>query len=130
MPYTTDFKVLVPNMIRLGDTPQEIQGVTYVGHTWQLDFELPSSICIKEHAILQCKTLHNQMNNKRLYVNTRWLRNILEPRSGHRRDWVFESAVVPKGWLEPGENSILIGYSNNRFESFILDDLVLWYKIL
>jgi hypothetical protein len=129
MPHSTDFKVLIPKMIRLGETPHAIPGVTFVGHTCQLDFVLPASLVEDEYALLQCKSLHNQVSNKRLYLNTRWLKNILEPRSGRRRDWVFESTVVPPGWLEPGENSILIGYSNSNYESFILDDLVLWYKI-
>lgn len=40
----------------------------------------------------------------------------------------MDIAIVPKGWLKPGENNIHIGYSDERYDDFIVDNLVLWYK--
>jgi hypothetical protein len=41
----------------------------------------------------------------------------------------MDIAIVPKGWLKPGENNIHIGYADERYDDFIVDNLVLWYKI-
>jgi hypothetical protein len=41
----------------------------------------------------------------------------------------MDIAVVPKGWLKPGENIIHIGYADDRYDDFIVDNIVLWFKI-
>ena len=42
---------------------------------------------------------------------------------------MLDLAIVPKGWLRPGDNNIHIGYADERYDDFIVDNLVLWYKI-
>ncbi len=41
----------------------------------------------------------------------------------------MDIAIVPKGWLKPGENNIHIGYADERYDDFIVDNLVMWYKV-
>lgn len=41
---------------------------------------------------------------------------------------MMDISVVPKEWLKPGENSIHIGYADGRYDDFIVDNIVLWYK--
>ncbi len=41
----------------------------------------------------------------------------------------MDIAIVPKGWLKHGENNIHIGYADESYDDFIVDNLVLWYKI-
>ena len=41
----------------------------------------------------------------------------------------MDIAIIPKGWLKSGENSIHIGYSDENYDDFVIDNLVLWFKI-
>jgi hypothetical protein len=128
MSHRTHFEIIISDRKHLGSKPSPRTGVTYVGNLYHVIFRLPENLDQNEPALIQCKTLHNQVGNKRLFINTRWLKNFLEPHPENRKAWIIETSVVPKGWLEPGENSILIGYSDKEYDDYVLSDMVLWYK--
>jgi hypothetical protein len=41
---------------------------------------------------------------------------------------MMDIAIIPKGWLKIGENNIHVGYSDENYDDFVIDNLVLWYK--
>ena len=130
IPGETQFKVIVGGMKHLGDQPSSIKGAgKFVGPLFEATFDLPDNVDHKEQAIVQCRTKHNQLNNKNFFLNTRKLNNILEPHPQNKNEWMMDIAVVPKGWLKPGENIIHIGYADDRYDDFIVDNIVLWFKI-
>ncbi|UCE73029.1 MAG: hypothetical protein JSV56_08290 [Methanomassiliicoccales archaeon] len=82
----------------------------------------------EELAVIHCRTKDNQLNNKMFFLNHKPLPDILEAHPANKDEWMMDIAIVPKGWLKPGENNIHIGYSDERYDDFIVDNLVLWYK--
>jgi len=62
------------------------------------------------------------------YLNFQPLPDILEPHPKNKNEWMMDIAIVRKGMLKPGENNIHIGYADERFDDFVVDNLVLWYK--
>jgi len=124
----SQYKVIEAGMRHLGDQPTLIGAGTFVGQLYYATFDLPDNIDPQELAVIQCRTLHNQVRNKRFFLNLRQLGNILEPHPNNRDEWMMDISVVPKEWLKPGENSIHIGYADGRYDDFIVDNIVLWYK--
>jgi len=116
-------------MKHLGDQPQSIGGAgKFVGPLFEATFDLPEDVDAKEQAVIQCRTKHNQLNNKRFFLNMRKLDNILEPHPKNKDEWMLDIAIVPENWLKSGENIIYIGYADDRYDDFIVDNIVLWYK--
>jgi hypothetical protein len=114
----------------LGDQPTSIgEAGIFVGPLFFAKFDLPSNIAPEELAVIQCRTKDNQLNNKMFFLNHKPLPDILEPHPNNKEEWMMDIAIVPKGWLKPGENNIHIGYADERYDDFIVDNLVLWYKI-
>lgn len=62
------------------------------------------------------------------FLNLKPLPDILEPHPANKNEWMMDIAIIPKGWLKVGENSIHIGYSDENYDDFVIDNLVLWYK--
>jgi hypothetical protein len=62
------------------------------------------------------------------FLNLKPLPDILEPHPANKKEWMMDIAIIPKGWLKAGENSIHIGYSDENYDDFVIDNLVLWYK--
>jgi hypothetical protein len=62
------------------------------------------------------------------FLNLKPLPDILEPHPGNKKEWMMDIAIIPKGWLKSGENNIHIGYSDENYDDFVIDNLVLWYK--
>ena len=126
----SQFKVIIAEIRHLGDQPTSI-GVAgiFVGPLFHAKFELPSALDPQELGVIQCRTKHNQLNNKMFFLNSKPLPDILEPHPKNKDEWMLDLAIVPKGWLRAGENNIHIGYADERYDDFIVDNLVLWYKI-
>ena len=116
-------------MKHLGDQPQSIGGEgTFVGPLYEAKFELPDNVDIHQEGIIQCRTKHNEIKNKRFFLNLHVLEEVLEPHPQNKEEWMMDIAIVPKEWLTPGENIIYIGYADERYDDFIVDNIVLWYK--
>jgi len=116
-------------MKHLGDQPMSIGGEgKFVGPLYEAKFDLPNNVNNEEEAIIQCRTKHNELNNKRFFLNYEILEEILEPHPKNKNEWMMDIAIVPKGFLKPGENTIYIGYADERYDDFIVDNIVLWYK--
>jgi hypothetical protein len=96
---------------------------------FQAKFDLPENLDTDEKGVIQCRTKHNQLNNKMFFLNFQPLPDILEPHPKNKNEWMMDIAIVPKGWLKPGENVIYIGYADERYDDFVIDNLVLWYKV-
>jgi hypothetical protein len=117
------------DMKHLGDQPQSIGGEgTFVGPLYEAKFELPENVDIEEEGVIQCRTKHNEVKNKRFFLNFHVLEEVLEPHPDNKEEWMMDIAIVPKGWLTPGENTLHIGYADERYDDFIVDNIVLWYK--
>lgn len=126
--HQSHFQVIVPDMRHLGESPLSVGSITFAGKVYHAVFELPANLAEEEFGVLQCRTLHNQVNNKRFFVNSHLMENFLEPHPVMRNEWVLEGTVIPKGWLQPGENSVLVGFADDNLDDFIIDDVVVWYK--
>lgn len=124
------FRVIVPDMRHLGESPLSVGGISFAGKVYHAVFNLPANLAVDEFGVLQCRTLHNQVDNKRFFINAELIENFLEPHPIIRNEWVLEGTVIPKGWLNPGENSLLIGFADDNVDDFIIDDIVLWYKTI
>ena len=126
----SQFKVIIAEIRHLGDQPTSIgEAGIFVGPLFHAKFELPTGIDPQELGVIQCRTKHNQLNNKMFFLNSKPLPDILEPHPKNKNEWMLDLAIVPKGWLKAGENNIHIGYADERYDDFIVDNLVLWYKI-
>lgn len=113
----------------MGDQPTAIgEAGIFVGPYFHAKFNLPSTLDMKELAVFQCRTKDNQLNNKMFFLNHKPLPDILEPHPANKREWMMDIAIIPKGWLKVGENNIHVGYSDENYDDFVLDNLVLWYK--
>jgi hypothetical protein len=99
-----------------------------VGPLFHAKFNLPDNLDNEELAVFQCRTKDNQLNNKMFFLNLKPLPDILEPHPANKKEWMMDIAIIPKGWLKAGENSIHIGYSDENYDDFVIDNLVLWYK--
>ncbi|UCF07162.1 MAG: hypothetical protein JSW28_05765 [Thermoplasmata archaeon] len=129
MPGESQFKVIIAEIRHLGDQPTSIgEAGIFVGPLFVAKFELPNNIEPSELSVVQCRTKHNQLNNKMFFLNNKPLPDILEPHPKNKNEWMLDLAIVPKGWLKPGENTIHIGYADERYDDFVVDNLVLWYK--
>jgi hypothetical protein len=117
-------------MRHLGESPLSVGGISFAGKVYHAVFNLPANLAVDEFGVLQCRTLHNQVDNKRFFINAELIENFLEPHPIIRNEWVLEGTVIPKGWLNPGENSLLIGFADDNVDDFIIDDIVLWYKTI
>jgi hypothetical protein len=116
-------------MKHLGDQPKAIGGEgKFVGPLFEAHFDLPDNVNLEEEAIVQCRTKHNELDNKRFFLNYQWLKEILEPHPRNKNEWMMDISIVPKGWLKPGENIIYIGYADDKYDDYIVDNIVLWYK--
>jgi hypothetical protein len=116
-------------MMHIGEEPKSIKGEgNFVGPLWEMTFDLPEDLDTEETAVIQCRTKHNEIDNKRFFLNYKPLEDILEPHQKNKNEWMLDIAVVPKGMLRAGENIIYIGYADERFDDFIVDNIVLWYK--
>ncbi|KPJ66077.1 hypothetical protein AMJ44_09030 [candidate division WOR-1 bacterium DG_54_3] len=125
----TQFTVIIAEIRHLGDQPTSIgEAGIFVGPLFHAKFNLPDNLDYQELAVIQCRTKHNQLNNKIFLLNHKPLPDILEPHPKNKNEWMMDIAVVPKGWLKSGENTIHIAYSDERYDDFIVDNLVLWYK--
>jgi hypothetical protein len=122
------FQVIVPDMRHLGESPLSVEGIAFAGRIYQAVFNLPQDLAENEYSYLQCRTLHNQVNNKKFFINSQLVENFLEPHPIIRTEWILEGTVIPKGWLKPGENSLIVGFADENVDDFIIDDIVLWYK--
>ena len=122
------FQVIVPDMRHLGESPLSIGGITFAGKVYHAAFDLPANLAEDEYGVLQCRTLHDQLGNKKLFINCQLIENFLEPHPIIRNEWILEGTVISKGWLKPGENSLLVGFADENVDDFIIDDIVLWYK--
>ena len=91
-------------------------------------FDLPSNTDPEELAVIICRTKDNQLNNKMFFLNYKPLPDILEPHPNNKNEWMMDIAIVPQGWLKPGENNIHIGYADERYDDFVVDNLVLWFR--
>lgn len=120
------FLVLIPEKIHLGNKPFE--GVPFVGPSYHAAFELPDDLVMDEPTIVQCRTLHIQIDNKKLLFNGKKVKNFLDSHPRHTHDWFVESTVVPAGCLKPGKNTLEIGFTDSKIDDFLLDALVIWYK--
>lgn len=98
-----------------------------MGPLFHAKFNLPENLDPEKLAVFQCRTKDNQLNNKMFFLNLKPLPDILEPHPGNKNEWMMDIAIIPKGWLKPGENSIHIGYSDENYDDFVIDNLVLWY---
>ncbi len=126
----SQFKVIIAEIRHLGDQPTSIgEAGIFVGPLFHAKFDLPTSLDSQELGVIQCRTKHNQLNNKMFFLNSKPLPDILEPHPKNKNEWMLDLAIVPKGWLRPGKNNIHIGYADERYDDFIVDNLVLWYKI-
>jgi len=113
----------------LGDQPTAIgEAGIFVGPLFHAKFNLPENLDVEELAVFQCRTKDNQLNNKMFFLNLKPLPDILEPHPGNKKEWMMDIAIIPKGWLKSGENSIHIGYADENYDDFVIDNLVLWYK--
>ncbi len=99
-----------------------------MGPLFYAKFELPTNLDPDELAVIHCRTKDNQLNNKMFFLNHKPLPDILEPHPANKEEWMMDIAIVPKGWLKHGENNIHIGYSDENYDDFVVDNLVLWYK--
>jgi hypothetical protein len=120
------YLVLIPEKIHLGNKP--FAGITFVGPTYHATFELPDSLVPDEPALVQCRTLHIQIGNKKFLLNGNKVKNFLDPHPGHTHEWFMESMVVPGGSLKQGANNLEIGFTDEKYDDFLLDALVIWYK--
>jgi hypothetical protein len=129
IPPETQFKVIIAEIRHLGDQPTAIgEAGIFVGPLFHAKFNLPDNLDPEELAVFQCRTKDNQLNNKMFFLNLKPLPDILEPHPGNKNEWMMDIAIIPKGWLKSGENSIHIGYSDENYDDFVIDNLVLWYK--
>jgi hypothetical protein len=129
IPGETQFKVIIAEIRHLGDQPTSIgEAGIFVGPLFHAKFDLPDNIDHEELAVIQCRTKDNQLNNKMFFLNHKPLPDILEPHPSNKEEWMLDIAIVPKGWLKHGENNIHIGYSDENYDDFVVDNLVLWYK--
>jgi hypothetical protein len=127
----TQFKVIIAEIRHLGDQPTSIgEAGIFVGPLFHAKFDLPENIDPDELAVIQCRTKDNQLNNKMFFLNHKPLPDILEPHPSNKEEWMLDIAIVPKGWLKHGENNIHIGYSDENYDDFVVDNLVLWYKTI
>jgi hypothetical protein len=125
----TKYKVIVAEIRHLGDQPTAIgEAGIFIGPYFHAKFNLPQNLDAEELAVFQCRTKDNQLNNKMFFLNHKPLPDILEPHPANKREWMMDIAIVPKGWLKVGENNIHVGYSDENYDDFVIDNLVLWYK--
>jgi hypothetical protein len=125
----TKYKVIVAEIRHLGDQPTAIgEAGIFIGPYFHAKFNLPDNLDAEELAVFQCRTKDNQLNNKMFFLNHKPLPDILEPHPANKREWMMDIAIVPKGWLKVGENNIHVGYSDENYDDFVIDNLVLWYK--
>ncbi|UCE36608.1 MAG: hypothetical protein JSW00_13975 [Thermoplasmata archaeon] len=130
IPGETQFKVIIAEIRHLGDQPTSIgEAGLFLGPLFYASFNLPTNLDPQELAVFHCRTKHNQINNKMFFLNHKPLPDILEPHPKNKNEWMMDIAIVPKGWLKPGDNYIHIGYADERYDDFIVDNLVLWFKI-
>ena len=130
IPGKTQFKVIMGDIKHLGDQPKAIGGEgKFVGPLYEAKFDLPDDLDAEEEGVIQCRTKHNELDNKRFFLNYKVLEEILEPHPKNKKEWMLDIAIVPKGLLKPGENIIYIGYADDRFDDFVVDNIVLWYKV-
>jgi hypothetical protein len=121
--------VIIAEIRHLGDQPTAIgEAGIFVGPLFHAKFNLPDNLDTEKLAVFQCRTKDNQLNNKMFFLNLKPLPDILEPHPANKKEWMMDIAIIPKGWLKPGENNIHVGYSDENYDDFVIDNLVLWYK--
>jgi hypothetical protein len=128
MSIQTGYQVIVDKMIHLGDDPLPIGKSIHSGIDFQLEFELPENLVMDDFGIAQCRTLHNQCDNKICLINGNRLENFLNPHPQLTRAWVQDSHILPLTWLSPGKNIMFIGYTDDNRDNFLIDNFILWYK--
>jgi hypothetical protein len=101
----------------------------FLGPLFHAKFNLPKNLDTQELAVIHCRIKHNEINNKMFFINHKPLPDILEPHPKVKDEWMMDIAIVPKGWLKAGINNIHIGYADERFDDFAIDNIVLWYKM-
>ena len=125
----TEYIVIMCDIKHLGDEPKSLGGEgNFVGKVFEARFDLPDNVDIEEKAVIQCRVKSNEIDNKRFLVNFHKLEDILMPHPEYKDEWLQDIAVVPRGFLTPGENIIDIGYTDNRYDDFLVDNIVMWYK--
>ncbi|UCF09180.1 MAG: hypothetical protein JSW28_05760 [Thermoplasmata archaeon] len=125
----TEYVVIMGVIKGPGNKTQSIGGEKeIVGPLYEARFDLPDNVDIREEAVIQCRTKHNEIKNKKFFLNFHVLDELLMPHPENKNEWLLEIGIVPKGWLTPGENILYIGYTDERFDDFMVDNIVLWYK--
>lgn len=118
-------------MKHMGDEPESLgERGDFVGKRFEARFHLPGDVDITEESIIQCRIKSNEIDNKRFLINSRTIDEILLPHPENKDEWLQDIAVIPGGFLIPGENVIDIGYSDERYDDFLVDNIVLWYKMI
>ena len=125
----TSYHVILKDMIHLGDDPLPIGKGMYSGLEYQSTFELPLHLAEDDFGMVQCRTLHNQCDNKQILINGNQLENFLNPHPNLTRAWVMDNSIFPMSWLKSGMNSLTIGYSDDSSDNYLIDNFVLWYKV-
>ena len=126
----SNFVVIEPEVKHLGTDPETFEDFSFVGQSYCIDFILPSNLNCQEYAVMQCRTKNIQLSNKEFLVNKKQLANILEPHPNSPNEWMVDIAVVPGDWLEKGKNEIHIGYLTHQRDDFLIDNVVLFFKIM
>jgi hypothetical protein len=124
----TGYQVIINKMIHLGDNPLSIGKSIHTGIEFQFEFDLHENLCRDDFGIAQCRTLHNQCDNKICLINGNRLENFINPHPQLTRSWVLDSHTLPMTWLKPGRNELFIGYEDDNRDNFLIDNFILWYK--
>lgn len=126
----TNYIVIVCDMKHLGDEPESLgEDGEFVGKRFEARFHLPSDVDTTEESVIQCRIKSNEIGNKIFLLNSRNIEEVLMPHPENKDEWLQDIAVIPGGYLAPGENVIDIGYTDERYDDFLVDNIVLWYKI-
>lgn len=126
----TEYIIIMCDIKHLGDESKSLGGEgNFVGNLFESRFDLPDNVDIEEEAVIQCRVKSNEIDNKKFSINCHNLEDILMPHPEYKDEWLQDIAVIPRGFLTPGENIIDIGYVDNRFDDFLVDNIVMWYKL-
>lgn len=72
MTLQSHFRAIVPDMRHLGESPLSVGSIAFAGRIYHAAFNLPQDIAEDEYGYVQCRTSHNQVNNKKFFINSQF----------------------------------------------------------